>query len=65
MSAERTAFLKAIKPYRQDLVVGVECMFTWYWLADVCDEEETYPLSSDTPIYMKAIHRPRGDLRLD
>ena len=26
------AFLKLIKPYRKDLVVGVECMFTWYWL---------------------------------
>jgi hypothetical protein len=24
-------FLKAIAPYRQDLVVAVECMFTWYW----------------------------------
>jgi hypothetical protein len=28
-------FLKAIAPYRQDLVVAVECMFTWYWLADL------------------------------
>ena len=25
----RTAFLKAVAPYREDLVV-VECMFTWY-----------------------------------
>jgi hypothetical protein len=29
-------FLKAIGPYRQDLVVAVECMFTRYWLADLC-----------------------------
>jgi hypothetical protein len=29
-------FLKAIAPYRQDLVVAVACMFTWYWLADLC-----------------------------
>ena len=23
------AFLRLIAPYREDLVVGVECMFTW------------------------------------
>ena len=28
------AFLRIIAPYRDDLVVGVECIFTWYWLAD-------------------------------
>src|SRR5688572_30372247 len=33
------SFLKAIAPYRQDLVVAVECMFTWYWLADLCAQE--------------------------
>jgi hypothetical protein len=32
-------FLKAIAPYRRDLVVAVECMFTWYWLADLCVRE--------------------------
>ena len=29
------AFLRLIAPYREDLVVGVECSFTWYWLAEV------------------------------
>ncbi len=29
-------FLRAIAPSREDLVVAVECMFTWYWLADLC-----------------------------
>jgi transposase len=33
------AFLRVIAPYRADLVVGVECMFTWYWLADLCQKE--------------------------
>ena len=28
-------FLKTIKNYRKDLVVAVECMFTWYWIADL------------------------------
>jgi hypothetical protein len=33
------AFLRVIAPYRDDLVVGVECIFTWYWLADLCARE--------------------------
>lgn len=30
------AFLEVVAPFRDDLVVSAECMFTWYWLADVC-----------------------------
>jgi hypothetical protein len=33
-------FLKAIAPYREDLVVCVECLFPWYWLADRCARED-------------------------
>jgi Transposase len=33
------AFLETIAPYRDDLVVAAECMFTWYWLADLCAAE--------------------------
>jgi hypothetical protein len=33
------AFLRLIAPYREDLVVGVEGIFTWYWLADQCQQE--------------------------
>ena len=29
-------FLKAIEPFKEDIVVCVECMFSWYWLADLC-----------------------------
>ena len=36
MPAGPAPFLKAIAPYREDLVVCVECIFTWYWLADLC-----------------------------
>jgi hypothetical protein len=39
LPANPAAFLKAIQPYRKDVVVGVECMFAWYWLADVCERE--------------------------
>ena len=24
---------------RDGLVVGVECMFAWYWVADLCQHE--------------------------
>jgi len=30
------AFLGAIAAFRDGIVVGCECMFGWYWLADVC-----------------------------
>lgn len=48
-------FLKAIAPYRPDLVVGVECIFTWYWLADVCSREGVEFVLGHA-LYMRAIH---------
>ena len=35
LNTDRDAFLKAIAPYREDIVVAVECIFTWYWVADL------------------------------
>jgi len=49
------AFLRIIAPYREDLVVGVECIFTWYWLADLC-EREGIAFVLGHALYMKAIH---------
>ena len=49
------AFLRVIAPYRDDLVVGVECIFTWYWLADLCATEGiTFVLGQ--ALYRKASH---------
>ena len=48
-------FLKTIAPYREDLVVAVECMFTWYWLSDLCSRERI-PFILGHALYMKAIH---------
>ena len=48
-------FLKAIAPYRHDLVVGVECIFTWYWLADLCAREGIEFVLGHA-LYMRAIH---------
>jgi transposase len=48
-------FLAAVAPYREDLVVAVECMFTWYWLADLCRREKVAFVLGHA-LYMKAIH---------
>ena len=49
------AFLQVVAPYRDNLVVAAECMFTWYWLADVCAAEGiTFILGH--ALAMKAIH---------
>jgi transposase len=48
-------FLRTIARYREEIVVGVECIFTWYWLADLCERENiTFVLGH--ALYMKAIH---------
>lgn len=55
MKATPEAFLSAVAPFRDDLVIGVECIFSWYWLADLCaDEEIAFVLGH--ALYMKAIH---------
>jgi transposase len=48
-------FLSAIEEFRDDLVVGAECMFTWYWLADLCRNEKIRFILGHA-LYMKAIH---------
>jgi transposase len=55
MKAAPEAFLKAIAPYRDGLVVAVECIFTWYWLADLC-AQQGIPFVLGHALYMKAIH---------
>jgi len=49
------AFLETIAPYRDDLVVAAECMFTGYWLADVCAAEGIAFVLGHA-LAMKAIH---------
>jgi transposase len=55
MRAGSQSFLRAIAPYREDIVLYVECMFTWYWLADLCSQENI-PFVLGHALYMKAIH---------
>jgi transposase len=55
MKTSPEMFLKAIAPSREDLVVCVECIFTWYWLADLC-AREGIPFVLGHALSMKAIH---------
>jgi transposase len=55
IKTDREAFLNLIKPFREDIVVAVECMFTWYWIADLC-AEQNIPFVLGHALYMKAIH---------
>jgi transposase len=53
--AHPDAFLHAVAPFRDGLVVGVACMFAWYWLADLC-QDHGIPFVLGHALYMKAIH---------
>jgi transposase len=55
VAATPEAFLRVIAPYRDDLVVAVECIFTWYWLSDLCAREGIAFVLGHA-LYMKAIH---------
>ena len=55
LPARPEAFLEAIGPFREGLVVGCECMFAWYWLADLC-EDQHIPFVLGHALAMKAIH---------
>src|SRR5215510_8115773 len=48
-------FLKAVAPYRDGLVVAVECLFPWYWLADLC-AQEGMPFVLGQALSMQAMH---------
>ncbi len=54
LPARPDAFLHAVAPFRQGLVVGCECMFAWYWLADLC-EDESIPFTLGHALCMKAV----------
>jgi transposase len=55
MPASPAALLKALAPSRDAVGIAVECIFTWYWLADRC-AQEGLPFVLGHALYMKAIH---------
>jgi transposase len=40
IAARPETFLNAIAPFRDDLVVAAQCLYAWYWLADLCQQEQ-------------------------
>jgi transposase len=55
MQSSPDALLRTIAPYRDDIVVAVECVFTWYWLADL-GAREGIPFVLGHALSMQAIH---------
>jgi transposase len=55
MPTSPDALLKAIAPYRDNMVIAVECLLTWSWLADLC-AQEGLPFVLGHALSMKAIH---------
>jgi transposase len=55
MHAAPGPFLPAIAPYREAVVVCVEGLVPWYWLADLCTPEGI-PFVLGHALYMQAIH---------
>jgi len=53
-TANAETFLKVIAPYRDEVVVAVACLFTWYWLADL-GVREGRPCVLGHALYLKAI----------
>ena len=43
---DRDRLRAALEPFRDGLVIGCECLFAWYWLADWCADP---PSSWATP----------------
>jgi transposase len=55
MPATPEALLKAIAPYRAQIVLAAACMFTWYWRADLC-ADHGIPFVLGHALYMQAMH---------
>lgn len=55
MKTDPETLFDTIFPFLEDVVIGVECMFSWYWVADFCAEHKI-PFVLGHALYMKAIH---------
>ena len=55
MPATPEALLKAIAPYRAQMVLAAACMFPWYWLVDLC-ADHGLPCVLGHALSMQAMH---------
>ncbi len=63
--ADPDALRYALEPYIGNLVVGVECMHCWYWVADF-REDLGIDFILGHALYMKAIHGGKArNVRID
>jgi transposase len=62
MNASPDALLRTMAPYREEIVGAVECLCTWYWLADLW-AQEGMPFVLGPALYMQAI--PGGKAQND
>jgi transposase len=53
--ARPETLLRALSPFREDVILAAECMFAWYWVADLCVQEKL-PFIIGHALYMKLIH---------
>ena len=51
----QSRFSRPLRPTGRIWSSAVECIFTWYWLADLC-AREGIPFVLGHALYMKAIH---------
>jgi hypothetical protein len=49
------AFFQLVSPYLEDIVVGVECVFCWHWVSDLCAKHQI-PFVLGHALHMKAVH---------
>jgi hypothetical protein len=55
LPAATEALADVLQPYLEDLVLAVECIFTWYWVADLCSRIGIEFVPGHA-LYMKALH---------
>jgi len=55
LPAATEACADVLRPYQEDLVLAVECMFSWYWVAHLCSRIGVEFVLGHA-LYMKAIH---------
>ena len=55
LRASADELLRVIEPFRENICIGVECTFSWYWIADLCGRENI-PFILGHALYLKAIH---------
>ncbi len=55
LPVSKDSLLSVIKPYLAGVAIAVECIFTWYWIADFCSQNKI-PFVLGHALYMKAIH---------